>query len=199
MKKLPVFELVLLVLAGLWLYGFLSFVGQIQNMQEPGVQANLTKTDAIVVVTGGSERVMTGIELLESGIGQKLLISGVHKNLTLDNLLGIQPVPAALRSCCIILGYQADSTIGNAEEARAWMQSQAYKSMRLVTANYHMPRTLLLFRTAMPDVNIFPHPIAPDSVKLSDWWEHPNTIQLLATEYTKFLIADVKIRMDEHQ
>ena len=194
MKKFPpLFFPAAVALAGLWLYGFLGFVDQIGSWREPVVQPGLEAADAIVVLTGGSERVTTGIELLESGNGKKLFISGVHKKLSLDGILGSQPVPAALRVCCIVLGYQAGSTVGNAEETRAWMKAEGFSSLRLVTANYHMPRSLLLFRAAMPEATIIPHPITPDSVKLYEWWEHPGTVELLATEYDKFLVARFKL------
>ncbi|MGB9152596.1 MAG: YdcF family protein [Alphaproteobacteria bacterium] len=184
------------VAATLWICGFLNFVGDIVVLREPGVGPTLENTDAIVVLTGGSERVTTGLELLESGNGKKLFISGVHRNLTLDGVLGGQPITADIRACCIALGYHASSTIGNAEETRDWMKAEGYKSLRLVTANYHMPRSLLLFRTAMPDVTILPYPVTPDSVKLYEWWQHPGTIELLVTEYSKFLVAPVRIWMN---
>jgi uncharacterized SAM-binding protein YcdF (DUF218 family) len=191
-------RLVLLVGAiagGFWLFGFLQFVAEIEAQREPTVTSDLEAADAIVVLTGGSERVTMGLELLESGRGKKLFISGVHKGLTLEGVLGAQPVPSDLRVCCIVLGHQAGSTIGNAEETELWMNVEGYRSLRLVTANYHMPRSLLLFHTAMPDFRIIPHPVTPDSVKLYEWWEHPGTINLLATEYSKFLVAKVKLRM----
>lgn len=179
-----------------WMYGFLTFVSSIEALREPGVKPGLETADAIVVLTGGSERVTTGIELLESGLGKKLFISGVHRNLTLDGVLAGQPVPADLRACCIALGYQAESTTGNAEETRDWMKAEGYKSLRLVTANYHMPRSLLLFHSAMPDKEIIPYPIAPDSVKLYEWWLHPGTIELLVMEYAKFLLAHMRLLVD---
>jgi uncharacterized SAM-binding protein YcdF (DUF218 family) len=185
-----------LVLLGFWLYGFLHFVTDIESLHEPTVTTDLQTTDAIVVLTGGSERVTTGLELLESGRGKKLFISGVHKGLTLDGILGPQKIPDDLRHCCIMLGHKAGSTIGNAEETQVWMELENYHSLWLVTANYHMPRSLLLFHTAMPDIEIVPYPITPDSVKLFEWWLHPGTIELLATEYQKFLIVRIKIWMD---
>ena len=187
-----------LIVGALWIYGFLAFVSDIEDIREPGIQSGMENTDAIVVLTGGSERVTTGLQLLESHNGKKLFISGVHKKLTLDGLLGGQPVSPDLRACCIVLGYQAGSTIGNAEETRDWMDSEHYHSMRLVTANYHMPRSLLLFKTAMPDMEIVPYPVTPDTVKLYEWWQHPGTIELLATEYVKLLLANVKIWMNTH-
>ena len=181
------------VAAAFWFYGFLHFVGAIELLREPGVGPELEDTDAIVVLTGGSERLTTGLELMESGNAKKLFISGVHPNLTLSGVFGAQPVPASLRDCCIALGFRAGSTIGNAEETREWMRAQAYQSLRLVTANYHMPRSLMLFRAAMPGVKIIPHPVTPDSVKLYQWWRHPGTVKLLVVEYDKFLLSAVRV------
>ncbi len=183
--------------AVLWLYGFLFFVADINALSLAEAPPDVEKTDAIVVLTGGSERVGKGVELLEAGAAKKLLISGVHKGLTLDGVLGAQQIPPDLSACCIILGFHAGSTIGNAQETRIWMEKEGYNSLRLVTANYHMPRSLLLFHNAMPDVTIVPHPVSPDSVKLAEWWQHPGTVELLATEYTKLLLANVKIWINQ--
>lgn len=186
----------LVVLAGIWLGGFLLFADHVRGLDEPAVSPELKHADAVVVLTGGSERLGVGLQLLQSGAGEKLFISGVHKGVTLERLLGAQPVPPELRACCIVMGMQAESTIGNAAETRAWMAKEGYHSLRLVTANYHMPRSLLLFRAAMPDAEIIPHPVAPDSVKLRSWTEHPGTFELLLTEYNKFLVAHVKVWME---
>ncbi len=196
MIKVPHSLVVIITIgAAVWLYGFLTFVSGIEDLREPGIGTGIANADAIVVLTGGSERVTTGLELLESGNGKKLFISGVHKGLTMDGILGAQPVPADVRACCITLGYQAGSTTGNAEETREWMTAENYQSLHLVTANYHMPRSLLLFHAAMPDIKIIPYPVTPDSVKLYEWWMHPGTIELLVTEYNKFLLANIKIWM----
>jgi uncharacterized SAM-binding protein YcdF (DUF218 family) len=69
------------------------------------------------------------------------------------------------------------------------MGLENYHSLRLVTANYHMPRSLLLFHANLPDINIIPHPVSPESVHLSEWWKHPGTVDLLAMEYDKYLFA----------
>ncbi len=189
----------LIVIAGaivaIWFCGLLLFVLTIEGLEEPQVSGDLQSTDAIVVLTGGSERVMTGLELLNSRKGKKLFISGVHQGLTLDHLLGSQPVSKELRDCCIILGYAAESTLGNADETETWMTLEDYHSLRLVTANYHMPRSLLIFHSAMPDMLIIPHPISPDSVKLQQWWRRPGTASLLVTEYNKYLLASLRLHL----
>ena len=76
------------------------------------------------------------------------------------------------------------------------MDAEHYKSLSLVTANYHMPLSLLIFRAVMPDITIEPHPIAPESVKLDDWWLYPGTASLLATEYDKYLFAQLRLLLD---
>lgn len=182
------------VFAALWLTGLIFFVAAVENWGATQIGPDLAITDAIVVLTGGSERVTTGLELLEAHKAKKLFISGVHPGLTLDRLLAHQQISPDLRACCIILGHEAESTVGNAEETLTWMGLENYHSLRLVTANYHMPRSLMVFRALMPpDMQIIPHPITPDSVKLEDWWQRPGTASLLVTEYDKYLLADLRL------
>jgi len=195
MRKLSLIALLIAAfLAGFWFYGFLEFVDGVVALREPELGAHLETTDAVVVLTGGSERVATGIELLKSGHGKKLFISGVHKKLSLENSFKSMAIPDSLSSCCIALGTKANSTAGNVEETRDWLKAEGFTSIRLVTANYHMPRSLLLFHDAMPDIAIVPHPVAPDKVKIDEWEKHPGTIELLVTEYCKYLIAKLGLK-----
>ena len=179
------------ILSLVWLWGLVGFVQSIETVEtEPAIAA---PTDVIVVLTGGSERVSTGLELLAAHKAGKLFISGVHPGLSLDKVLGSQPVAKDLRDCCISLGHAAETTFGNAWETRAWMESHNYRSLRLVTANYHMPRSLAIFRTVMPEFEIIPHPVIPENVKLGDWWQRPGTASLLVTEYNKYLLAYLRL------
>jgi uncharacterized SAM-binding protein YcdF (DUF218 family) len=148
-------------------------------------------TDAIVVLTGGSGRLNTGLELLVRDQAAKLFISGVSQSVDLDNLLCLSRHTINL-DCCVALGYAADDTRGNAIETAAWMQNEGYHSLRLVTANYHMVRSLFEFRQAMPMAEIIPHPVVPDSVHLSEWWHWPGTAGLIVLEYNKYLLAQLR-------
>jgi len=190
---------VLSLLAGigaiLWLVGLFVFIEHVKTLDAAVLDADPAPVDAIVVLTGGSERLSTGLELLVAGKAKKLFISGVHPSLTLERVLAHHPVPDDLRKCCIILGHAAESTQGNAEETQNWLAAEDFHSLRLVTANYHMPRSLLLFHAALPDVAITPHPVAPDSVKLGDWIAHEGTASLLITEYDKFIGAQIGLWM----
>ncbi|MDX2027865.1 MAG: YdcF family protein [Alphaproteobacteria bacterium] len=195
----PAHNLILMVgaLAALWLGGLVFFAAHVERLHEPAIGPGVETTDAIVVLTGGSERVMTGLALLNLGKAKKLFISGVHPGLTLDQVLGSQPVAKELRACCIILDHTAESTLGNAEETRRWMKRENVRSLRLVTANYHMPRSLMIFHAVMPQTEIIPHPVVPDSVRLEDWWAHPGTANLLITEYNKYLGTFLKLWLNK--
>ena len=189
----------LILIAGVaaaWLVGLFLFAAQIRAIGEPVIDASLPAADAIVVLTGGSERLTTGLELLTAGKGRKLLVSGVHQGLTLDRVLAKRPVSKQLRDCCIVLGHAADNTVGNAEETRLWMESEKFHSLRLVTAHYHMPRSLLIFHRNLPGIEIIPHPVAPDSVKLSQWWLRAGTASLLIMEYNKYLYALARAQVE---
>lgn len=185
------------LVALLWGAGLLFFATQIHAMTEPAIDTALQNTDAVVVPTGGSERLQVGITLLKAGKAKKLFISGVHMGVTKEPLLASFDIPKAMRDCCVMLGHTASSTQGNADETQAWMELEGYHSLRLVTANYHMPRSMMLFRRAMPDMVILPHPVMPDKVMLHDWWLHAGTASLLVTEYNKYLWALLRLTVGE--
>ena len=144
-------------------------------------------TDAIVVLTGGSGRLERGFELLREGKGKKLFVSGVNRHVELAALLHAARIAPASAACCIVLGHHADNTRENARETARWMRSEGYKSLRLVTAWYHMPRSLLEFARAMPDVEIVPHPVFPEEFKPNRWWTERGNALLVLREYGKYL------------
>jgi uncharacterized SAM-binding protein YcdF (DUF218 family) len=172
----------------LWLAGFFWFLAQIPSTSPP--QDN--KADAIVVLTGGSKRLEHGFHLLKMGRADKLLVSGVGQGVLLRDLLTPDTPPEkALQALPpgVSLGYKANSTATNATETHRWMEKNGYRSMLLVTANYHMPRALLEFSWLMPEMTILPEPAFPDDFKLESWWKHWRSFTLIVLEYHKFLAA----------
>ncbi|MEM7169854.1 MAG: YdcF family protein [Pseudomonadota bacterium] len=177
-----------LVAAIVWLAGLFWYAGQLPEQPSPSTQ----QTDAIVVLTGGSGRLEKGLELLADNKAEKLFVSGVYRGLEVRELLRLfQESPGEL-DCCVALGYEADNTRGNAVETAAWMSEEGYESLRLVTANYHMPRSLLEFEESMPRSQIIPHPVFPAHYKQEDWWRWPGSARLLVSEYNKYLLALVR-------
>lgn len=168
-----------------WAAGFVWFAGAIPA----AVDDPARRTDAIVVLTGGSERLPEGLRLLQAGLARRLFVSGVYSGVDVETILALDAQAPATLSCCIELGHDARHTVGNARETAAWMAQGGFSSLRLVTAHYHMPRSLTLFRRAMPAIAIVPHPVFPPTVPVEAWWRHPATLALLAGEYTKYLVS----------
>ena len=177
----------MLLLVLLWLVGLWRFAAAIPNE----VASPDQPTDAIVVLTGGSLRVEGGLHLLAEGKAKKLFISGVYRGVDVTELLRVSRQSPDSVACCVVLGHAADNTLGNAHETAQWMEAEGYHSLRLVTASYHMPRSMLEFTRAMPDKEIVPNPVFPDSLKES-WWQSRRSALLIASEYSKYLAALVR-------
>ncbi|MFS2014449.1 YdcF family protein [Azospirillum sp. CT11-132] len=180
-----------LVLAVAWLAGLFWYAADVPRSPPTGADAQ-RRTDAIVVLTGGSNRLVTGLELLAAGRAKKLFVSGVYDGVEVQELLKLSRHSPTEMECCITLGYSADSTIGNAYETADWMRDQGFRSLRLVTANYHMRRSMLELAMAMPDVELVPHPVVAPTVHLDDWWMWPGTANLLVNEYNKLLVVGLR-------
>ncbi|MGK9165525.1 YdcF family protein [Inquilinus limosus] len=189
-RRLRLALLALIVLAAAWGAGLAWFVAQAGR----GGEADPDRTDAIVVLTGGSERLRAGLDLLARGVAERLLVSGVHRDVKLGELFALSPTDDSLR-CCVDLGYAANDTLGNAQEAAAWMRAHGFRSLRLVTSNYHMPRSMLEFRAAMPEIEIRRQPVDPGAVHLDRWWAWPGTARLIVSEYNKFLVALARVTL----
>jgi len=177
----------LAVLAVAWVAGLVWFANRIPSPDRTVVPQETT--DAVVVLTGGPLRLKAGLELLEAGKAKKLFVSGVSRQVDLSELLRTAQTSPAAVACCVALGHEATDTTGNAVETRLWMEHEGFHSLRLVTANYHMQRSLLEFRYAMPEMTIVANPVYPDSFKRSHWWAWPGTFALIVTEYQKYLAA----------
>lgn len=179
------------LLLAVWGYGLLAFVDRISETADNAD----SRTEAIVILTGGSERLSSAIELLNQGKAEKLFISGVGKGASLETMLILSgPLPDNIAQLVdnIHLGYEAENTRGNAEETAKWMKENHYDSLRLVTANYHTPRSVLEFRKYMPDVKLVVHPVFPEHVILDKWWQSDGSKKLLISEYNKYLASKLR-------
>jgi uncharacterized SAM-binding protein YcdF (DUF218 family) len=147
----------------------------------------------IVVLTGGTARIDGALQLLAEGRADRLLISGVNPAVTLNAIS--QGVDRSLRGvleCCVDLGREARDTIGNAAETRAWADQRGFKTLIVVTSDYHMPRSMTELAQAMPDRQLIPYPVSNPELHMSRWWRDPQTFSLLVREYGKFLWAETR-------
>jgi len=164
--------------------GFWSFASSVRTpAQTP------PKADAIVALTGGSlERLQTGVRLLKQGKGQRLLISGVNREVADHELFARIDVDDRLAQCCVDLGRSAEDTLGNAAETATWARKWRYQSFILVTDDYHMPRARTELALAMPGATIYPYPIRTRWTDPTLWRSDLSAASRLGGEYVKYLM-----------
>jgi len=163
--------------------GFILFATVVTRPPAPGDP----RADGIVVLTGEGRRIAEGARLLKEGRAERMLISGVYRRTGKKALMKISGLAEQKFDCCVDVGYTALDTAGNADEARTWAAARRYGSLIVVTASYHMPRSLAEFSLALPSTQLIPHPIVPKAMAASRWWLHPSTTRMLLAEYLKFL------------
>ena len=144
-------------------------------------------TDGIAVLTGGAERVETGLRLLREGRARVLLVSGVHRDVTITDVAHLAAMGPGDLAGRVALGHEATSTRGNAAEIASWARAEHLGSIRVVTAGYHMPRALLELRRALPEVALLPHPMLPATLREAGAAGRLRTWSLLLREYLKYL------------
>ncbi len=127
-----------------WILGFVWFA---LLLPQP---ATLTQSDAVVVLTGGANRIDRGLAVLEAKKAKKMLISGVDREVKPAELAAQYHRPAKLFDCCIDLGFEAVDTRSNGLETARWVAKNKVKSLRLVTHDWHMRRARLELDKAMP-------------------------------------------------
>ncbi|MBL0374712.1 YdcF family protein [Rhizobium sp. KVB221] len=165
--------------------GFLLFYQHVASMKPPADP----KADAIVVLTGGYQRVDQGVQLLAKGAATRLLISGVNPATTGNHIRVLTRSSTNLFECCVDIGHEAVDTTGNASETTRWIKAHNFKSVILVTNNYHMPRSLAEIRRADDHSTFIPYPVESD-LSLSDIAANPLLLRTLASEYVKFLLVE---------
>lgn len=185
MFRKVVFYLLLLGIC-VWLGGMIGFGYTINHLKTDEKQ----KTDAIVVLTGGRNRISEAVQLLNAGAAEKLLISGVAEETSLEALKKREDVKVTT-SREIILDKKSTNTVENAIEASAWVKKNHFNSIRLVTSNYHLPRSMAEFRANNKNLKILAHPVYSDRVE-QNWWKSWHSFQLIASEYNKFLYVWIK-------
>ena len=177
---------VLAVVAVLFIAGFGLFATHVSTLVAP---ADPGKADAIIVLTGGQSRIDAAVDLLKSGKGDRLLISGVNPMAGRDDLREATGGDRALFECCVDIDHAALDTIGNAEESAKWVRSHAYGRVILVTNNYHMPRSLLELRRLLGNAELLPYPVVNAPLDKGEWMTKPDAVRVIFTEYTKYVAA----------
>lgn len=166
-----------------WCIGLVQFI-------TPPTKSD-TKTQAVVVLTGGANRIEEGLRILKKYNIPKLFISGVHEDVMVHELT----TDTSLHNR-IYLGYKATTTRENAYEIQEWLKQHTIQTIRLVTAHYHMKRSLLECQRIMPHVTIVPHVVIPSLFK-KEWWTSSKALSLVVNEYHKFLLVHLRLYVNK--
>lgn len=168
-------------------FGFFAFASAATDTAwQPQIDE---EADAIVILTGGARRMRAAGRLLKEGRARHLLVSGVNRAVTRQAVARLVRVGPQLFRCCVTVDYAAQNTRGNANETRKWVRKHRFKRLIVVTASYHMPRSLVELERVLPEVDLVAHPVLPDRFRDRPWWLDPGDASLLAAEYLKFLPA----------
>jgi uncharacterized SAM-binding protein YcdF (DUF218 family) len=175
-----------------FLLGFFWFTGRVPagDTTKP-----VGATDGIVVLTGDSARVSEAIELLAHGYGQRLLISGASPSTSATEISRLNPEFARWIRCCVDFDRSLN-TLGNAVETRRWTERRRFRSLTVVTSDYHMPRAMAEIAHQLPRTRLVAFPVTSDRLRAEPWWASGPAMRLLLSEYVKYIVARVRMRLD---
>lgn len=156
-----------------WAFGFVWFFATL-----PGPVDDI-ETDAVIVPTGAAGRIQRGLEVLDRGWAERMLVSGVDLEVRPNEFAAEFGVSRRRMNCCVELGFAAVDTRGNAEEIAKWVEGRGVKSIRLVTSDWHMRRVAgELSRTLPRTVTV-----VPDAVRTEP------SLSVLLLEYQKLVVS----------
>ncbi|HTH29226.1 MAG TPA: YdcF family protein [Sphingobium sp.] len=140
--------------------------------------ADARKTDGIVVLTGSAGRIEHGLALLKRERAARLFISGVDHDTGPASISRTYDVAPSTMRCCVDLGHEAIDTRSNAIETSAWIKRRHYRSIRLITADWHMRRASYELRRQLPSEIV----ILPDAVQTQP------SLRILLREFHKYAV-----------
>jgi uncharacterized SAM-binding protein YcdF (DUF218 family) len=175
----------IVILIALWAVGLMSFaarVGDSTPAPEPPA------ADGVVALTGASTaRLTAAVRLLETGKARRALISGVNQKASRADIRGVTKATRRYYDCCVDLGFSATDTVGNARETAAWTRAHHYRSLIVVTSDFHIPRAMLELRAAMPGMRLTPYPVKSEELDAAHWWRTRDGARRMVVEYSKYL------------
>ncbi len=181
MKLLKVITIMIIT----YTLGFLFYIKKINDFSTP---KTIPDADGIAVWTGkGGGRLEAGANLLLQKKAERLLISGVNSEISLNKIKEIISIPEKMSDCCLDLDYNAKNTIGNAYETTAWAKALGYKHIILVTSAYHMPRAEIEIKATTSQIKITPFPVFIQTGE--KWYSNSYRFKRLVQEYSKLLIS----------
>ena len=176
----------LLVIGLIWTAGLFAFADRVSRLTPAPLPA---AADGVVVLTGAGSnaRLDAGMAVLEAGLARRLLVSGVNREASREDIRLVSKAARRLYDCCVDLGFTAADTLGNARETAEWARTMRFRSLIIVTADYHMPRAMLELRTALPDLKLQPYAAATPALDARRWRQTRGGARLMIREYSKYM------------
>lgn len=176
----------ILIILMIWTVGLIAFASRVARStpaEEP------QPAEGVVALTGPSAaRISAAMKLLEEGKATRLLVSGVNRKTSRADVQALAKAPKRLYDCCVDLGWSAVDTIGNARETAAWARAYRFRRLIVVTADYHMPRSVLELKGALPNARVQAYPVATDELDARRWWRSGSGARRMIVEYCKYLV-----------
>lgn len=176
----------LLLMAAIWVVGLVTFADRVER-STPAPPPSRAQGVVALTGVGSNERIGAGVALLEAGHAQRMLVSGVNREASREDIRAVSKAVRRIYDCCVDLGFTAADTVGNARETAEWARAMRYDSLIVVTADYHMPRAMLELRSAMPGAQLQPYPVATSVFNAHRWWRSSRSARLMIVEYSKYL------------
>ena len=168
----------------LYLVSFLNFIFDIDKKYI--VKNNVNN---IIVLTGNTGRLFSGLDLMSNNIKSRMLITGVAKGVKHSEIINNKDI----KRNRITLGYTAQSTLGNAIEATSWIKKYKINDIILVTDSWHMQRALLLFNASMPNIKISPYPIHSTNFQIKDYFQFDSRVFFIYKEHLKYFVSHIQV------
>jgi uncharacterized SAM-binding protein YcdF (DUF218 family) len=165
----------------LYLLGFILFGVTLGRPAKEDVT-----TDAIVVITGGPGRIEHALDVLAEGKAKRMLVSGTDPSVTKKDLVAVLGGRGRLIRCCVDLGSESVDTRSNAEETQRWLARRKYRSVRLITSDWHMRRASYEFSRVLGGK----YELVKDAIRTEPGFK------TLFAEYNKYLLRRLSVWID---
>lgn len=158
------------------------------------VKDELKKADAVVVFSGDNgPRTEKGVELIKEGLGDYLILSGgkVYDDVTMAELMKDHAIKLGVSEDKILLDNEASTTHENALFTKDIVEEHNFKSIIVVTSEFHSRRSKAAMEKALENTLIDGENVeimvtySYEEHFTTKWWTSGSSVLILISEYLK--------------